>query len=607
MKIRIAINSDFVLRKLRCAAYGMLLLLTFFVPQFAKTQDQLNAAKQAQAASRDIALEQNQVGGSVDKSNGVYAAITPGFDSAQAQTNLIFAEEKPVSVGIPSLLTPSIMTATPAGSQPVLIASLPQTAFSTVDAPAQETVRFSPTQIININKVGQTVPPVMIASLTPSILPAAAQSIAESGLRFTGEYIDAEFVNVPLADFFRMMADIGGINIILDPAINGNISGLKVEKLPWDQLFDAVLLAHSLDKTVEGNLVRVALKSTLQEEVKQLEALKNASIMAGDLESRVKRLNYAKSEEMRGLVADRLSARGTVVVDGRTNSLILLDLPEYIDKLVKLIDSLDIPQPQVEIETRIVAATRNFTRDIGVQFGFVQGNSQRVTVGGSNTSYLQPNAKRPMGESSSSSESPGVSPGIGDSTGNLNVNLPARTPFGGIGLAIGNIFDTFLLDAAITAGENKGTAKLISQPKVVVQNNSPAVINNGVRFPVQVISDNTVSIQFFDAALTLTATPQITFDNNIHLDLAVTNNRADFGRAVNGTPTILTSEATTRILVSNGGTTMLGGIVVEDDSSNEDRIPGLGSLPILGHLFRRTGSSRETQEILFFVTPRIVR
>ena len=229
--------------------------------------------------------------------------------------------------------------------------------------------------------------------------------------------------------------------------------------------------------------------------------------------------------------------------------------------MVELVETLDIPQPQVEIEARIVSATRDFARDIGVQFGFVQGNLERVTVGGPNTfgtiggtrpaatptttfAAGNPRTGRGAAEGTSTS-SAGVSTGTGTgaSAGNLNVNLPAQKAFGGMGISVGNIFDTFLLDAAITAGENKGLAKLISQPKTVTTNNSPATITQGLRFPVQIIANNTITVQFQNAALTLVATPQITYEGNIILDLQIENNTPDFSQQVNGIPSIRTSES----------------------------------------------------------------
>jgi len=620
MKIRLAINSDFVSRKVRGAAYGILLLLTFLAPQFAKTQDQLNSAKAVRAIEPPgIALEQKQSGTSLSVSD----------DSRAIKANLAVAQETPAyidDVEIAALTIPAVHS--------IAVVPTPETvgvSESSDTLPAREEIAALTTPAIPlvttemvpeagrvyelpavepVKRISEpvVVQPVLTASLSPAILPTA-QSSAPASARITGNTSDKierlDVVDMPLVDFFRTMSELGGVNIMLDPAVTGNVT-LMVTDVAWDQLFNAVLINYGLDKKIDGSLFRVALKKTLQDEARQEEELKKAQLMAGELETRVRRLNYAKSAELKSIITDQKSERGIVVVDDRTNSFVLTDLPDYIDKLVKLIELLDIPQHQVEIETRIVSATRNFARDIGIQFGFLHGNSQRVSVGGSNANYLA-NGSRPMGDTGTSNNSPGVSVGSGDAGGNLNVNLPSRTPFGGIGVAVGNVFDLFLLDAAITAGESKGSAKLISQPKVLVQNNSPAVINNGVRFPVQVISDNTVSIQFFDAALTLTVTPQITYEGNIMLDLSVTNNRADFSMQVNNVPTIRTSEATTRILVSDGGTTALGGIFVEDDSNSEDRVPGLGSLPILGHLFRRNAVNRDTQEVLFFVTPRILR
>jgi type IV pilus secretin PilQ/predicted competence protein len=440
---------------------------------------------------------------------------------------------------------------------------------------------------------------------------------------YAGQPLTLDLVDISLVDFFRLMAEEGGINIVLDPEIKGTIS-IKVVKVPWDQIFDAALANNGLDKQIEGNLVRIARKSTLQDEAKQHEALKKANLLAADVETRVKRLNYAKAAEMLNTLVDQKTVRGTVVVDERTNSLLLTDLPSSLDKMGVLIEKLDVPQPQVEIEARIVSATRDFARDIGVQFGFVAGNLERVTVGGPNTfgtiggtrpsatpknTYAAGNPYTGRGASQAqATESGGVSTGQGsNNAGNWNINLPSMIPFGGAGISVGNIFDTFLLDAAITAGETKGLAKLISQPKVTAQNNSPATITQGLRFPVQIIANNTVTVQFQNAALTLTVTPQITYEGNIVLDLKVENNTPDFARQVNGIPSIRTSESATRVLVSDGGTTVIGGILIDNETNETDQIPGLGSLPGIGYLFKRNFVSHSTQEVLFFITPRVVK
>jgi type IV pilus assembly protein PilQ len=431
----------------------------------------------------------------------------------------------------------------------------------------------------------------LVSALTPAAM--AAPAIVQSNSRFSGQPLTLDFVDTPLVDFFRLLAEEGGVNIVLDPAVKGSIS-IKVVKMPWDQIFEAALVNNGLDKQVEGTLIRIAKKSTLQEEDKQRESSNKTKILASELETRVKPLNYAKAVTLAKIISDQKTVRGTVVVDERTNALILTDIPDSVDRQLQLIEKLDMPQAQVEIEARIVSGTRDFARDIGIQFGFVAGNSQRVTVGGTNTS-----SNKNASNSSSSSSSMNA--------GNYNVNLPAGRAFGGAGISIGNIFDTFLLDAAITAGESKGRAKLISQPRVTAQNNSQATVTQGLRFPVPVNANNTVTVQFFNAALTLAATPQITDEGNIFLDLKIENDTADFSNMVMGVPSIRTTESSTRVLVSDGGTTLISGIMIENESESEDKVPGLGSLPFVGNLFRRSTVLRNTQEVLFFITPRIIK
>ncbi len=464
-----------------------------------------------------------------------------------------------------------------------------------------------------------SLPPAAAELPSPSLIAMKGSASSQYG----GHPLTLDLVNISLVDFFRLMAEEGGVNIVMDPEIKGTLS-IKVVKVPWDQIFEAALTNNGLDKKVEGNLIRIAQKATLQKEAKQSEDLKKANLLAADVDTRVKRLNYAKAAEVISPLKDQMTVRGTLVVDERTNSLVITDIPATVDKILALVETLDIPQPQVEIEARIVSATRDFARDLGIQFGFVQGNLDRVTVGGPNTfgtiggsrpsatpknTYATGNPLTGRGASeSSSTESASISTGTSENDrGNFNVNLPASKAFGGVGLSIGNIFDTFLLDTAITAGESKGLAKLISQPKVTAQNNSEATITQGLRFPVQIIANNTVTIQFQNAALTLRVVPQITYEGNIVLDLRVENNTPDFSRSVNGIPSIRTSESATRVLVTDGGTTVIGGILIESEQSQEDRVPGLASLPIVGNLFKRSSVYNTTQEVLFFITPRIVK
>jgi type IV pilus secretin PilQ/predicted competence protein len=494
------------------------------------------------------------------------------------------------------------------------VSEIPQSAL--VTASAQPSVRVPPPSVKE-----KPAPPKPAAQPAPPP-PAPAGNPFQEG--YSGHPLTLDLVNIALVDFFRLMSEEGGLNIVVDPEVKGTTS-IKMTKAPWDQIFDVVLKNNGLDKQVDGNVVRIATKKTIQAEAKQREDLKKAELLAADVETRVRRLNYAKSESILEVLKDQMTARGLVVDDKRTSSLILTDIPSSLDRVVQIIDELDTPEPQVEIEARIVSANRDFARDIGIQFGFIQGNLQRVTVGGPNTfstiggtrpsatptnTYAAGNPITGRGSSQSSSTQSGATstgPNSTNNSGNYNVNLPSQLPFGGLGLSVGNIFDTFLLDAAITAGETKGQAKLISQPKLTTQNNSPGMITQGLRFPVQVIANNTVSVQFQNAALTLTVVPQITSEGNIVLDLKIENNTPDFGRQVMGIPSIRTSESTTRVLVSDGGTTVIGGILIDNEETQVDGIPGLSSLPIFGNFFKRNMVSHSSQEVLFFITPKIVK
>jgi type IV pilus assembly protein PilQ len=468
-----------------------------------------------------------------------------------------------------------------------------------------------------------TIPPSVPAKEEKASTTPATPALQPEMRKYSGEPISLDFKDGDLVDFFRLLSQITGLNIVLDPSIKGTLS-LKMVNVPYDQVFDVVLDNNGLDKKIEGNVVRVARKSTLRQEEDERRKLKEAQALAADTVTKTIKLNYATADGLSKTLTKHLSAKGEIVTDPRTNTLIVKDIPEPLTNIERLIRVMDIPQPQVEIEARIVSATRDFARDIGVQLGLVDGNLERVTVGGpnvfgtiggsrpsqspTNRQYVAGSDRTGRGSPGGTAESGGVSTGIGGNTvGNYISNLPAQQPyrFSGFGISLGNIFDTFLLDASITAGESRGLAKLISQPKVTVQNNTEANVTQGLRFPVQVIQNNTVTVQFFDAALRLVVTPQITEEGTVLLELKVENNVADFSRTVGNIPSIRTSESRTRVLVGDGGTTVIAGIMVDSENRLEQKAPGIGSLPIVGNLFKRRFSDRSTQEVLFFVTPRI--
>ncbi len=416
--------------------------------------------------------------------------------------------------------------------------------------------------------------------LAPGLLPAAAAPTAgvtptmvppQPGGSYQGEPISLKLVNASLVDFFRAVSELSGLNILIDPDVQGAIT-INVEEVPWDQLFEVVLRSHRLEKTIEGNLVRISTKDTLKLEENAQRDLKQAAFLAADTATVSKHLNYADVKAVfEGLDKDKafLSSRGELIVDERTNTIFVTDVPEFVDRMVSFLDRIDIPESQVEIEARIIEATTNFAREIGTNFGFSIG-----------------------------------APGDRNQ-GAFRAFAPAENAVGAGSFVTGRLLDTFQLDALITAAEQRGDARILSKPRVSAQNNSEAVITQGARIPIPVQINFTTTVRFETAALRLTVTPKITEVETVALTIKVENNVPDFSRTVLGIPTILTSEAETRVLVPDGGTTVIGGIYVETDRNAVDKVPGLGDVPVLGHLFKRTSKERETREILFFLTPKI--
>jgi type IV pilus assembly protein PilQ len=449
---------------------------------------------------------------------------------------------------------------------------------------------------------------------------ALVQDDQQQTVQYTGEPITLDIKDADIVDFFRLISDIEGLNIVVDPSVSGTIS-MKVENVPWDQVFDLALKNNRLAKVIEGNVVRIGTLDAFKEEEKSREELKRAKETITD----IIKVNYATAVDLVDKVTPLLTESGEVKTDTRTNSIILRDIPERIEDARRLVKALDMPEHQVEIEARIISASRDYARSIGVQVGFVIGNLERITVGGPNTfstiggyrpsatpksTYAAGNDQTGRGASQGeASENASVSVGTegNNQRGNYNWSFPAIGATSGIGISVGNILDTFLLDASITAAESNGQVRVISQPKVQAQNNRAASIEQGIQFPVQVVENNTVTVRFFSASLKLSVLPQITEEGTVLMKITVENNRADFVNTVNGIPSIITSMSATEVLVADGGTTVIGGILLDTDQSNTDKVPYLGDIPILGTFFRRDSSQKETKEILFFLTPRIIK
>jgi type IV pilus assembly protein PilQ len=442
------------------------------------------------------------------------------------------------------------------------------------------------------------------AQASPAAVTVARQQAAPA--IYTGEPISLNLKDVDLKDFFRLMHEVSGLNIVLDPSVAGLVT-LVLDEVPWDQAMDIVLKNNQLGKEVIGNVVRIARLSTLEGEEKQRLALAQAVELAQPRDTVTRTLSYALAANLVAPLKRFLSQRGDIVPDPRTNTLIITDIPDAIAQIDRLIGNLDRKTQQVEIEARIVAASRSFARDIGVQLA-ASGASGNVTLGGTGLVGESPILRGEVPPLFIGT--PPDPPAPGEVAEFANVAQPLAVNFAAVGATSGFTFllsgGQFALDQIITAGEARGLGKLLSRPKIITQNNVEATVQQGVRIPIQTSVNNTISVQFVNVVLRLTVTPQITSDGTIFLNTDIENTTVNPGiPRILGVPALNTQGATTQVLVNDGGTVFFGGIIQTDNNLTEQQVPLLGSIPLLGNLFRRKATSTTTNELLFFITPKI--
>ena len=428
-----------------------------------------------------------------------------------------------------------------------------------------------------------------------------AQSQASNGPKYTGEPISVNLKDVDLKDFFRLIHEISGLNVVLDPNVRGTLT-IVLDDVPWDQALDIVLKNNGLARQLEGNVLRIATMDTLKNEAENRRAQVEAEALAVDKVTITRFLSYAHSKDVVPALKGFLSKRGTVVSDDRTNALIISDIPAVLPQIERLIQQMDRKTQEVEIEARVVAATRSFARDIGTQLGFGWGNGPSAVGGASavgSSPILIGNTPNPM-YIVSGSGSNGVSIPL---FSNLGVTGPTS------GLSFVNASNAVRVDAILTLAEQRGLLKILSRPRVVTQNNIQAVVKQGVRVPIvtQAQLGGPPTVTYVDAFLRLTVTPQITSEGTIFLNVDVENTTPDFGHEVQNNPTLITQQATTQVLVTDGGTVVIGGVIQTNNSLNIQQVPLLGDIPVLGNLFKRRTVQTSNQELIFFITPRIIQ
>ncbi len=426
---------------------------------------------------------------------------------------------------------------------------------------------------------------------------------------YTGERLSLNFQDIEVRAVLQLIADFTGFNLVTSDTVGGNVT-LRLKNVPWDQAMDLILKTKGLGMRKNGNVVMVAPQEEIAAREKlELEAQKQLQELA-PLRTEFVQVNYAKASEIASLLKAKennlLSDRGNVSVDQRTNTLLVQDTADNITQVRKVVEALDIPVRQVLIESRIVVANEDFSKDIGVRFGYSQINNPKnleLNEGGGRQSDLV----SIIGGSIEGDVDYGGGTGFVTPQGEENyiVNLPVTSPAAAFRWSIGKI-GSYLLQLELSALQVEGRGEVIASPQVITANQKEATIESGTEIPYQeATSSGATNVSFKKAVLSLKVTPHITPDDRVIMDLTV--NRDSVGQVFAGVPSIDTNEVNTQVLVENGETVVLGGIFESENRSDKDLVPFFGDIPYLGNLFKRTGTSSSKQELLIFVTPKILK
>ena len=416
---------------------------------------------------------------------------------------------------------------------------------------------------------------------------------------YRGELVSFDFKDADVRDVLRILSDISGFNMVIAKNVEGSVT-LKLNNIPWDQALDLVLEDAGLGAVVDGNVLKIAPLKTLQARQQALQRASKSSEQFKPLITKQVFVNYARAEELRPLVDPILSSRGDMRIDVRTNSVLITDIPARVAQITELLQDLDTRTPQVLIESRIVQATLNFTRELGVQWGF---NYKASAETGNPTGATFPSSVAAGGTN--------VGSPFGTNGDSFIVDLPAAvgTGAGGVfGLVLGSVTGAYDLDIRLSALENRGDGRILSSPKILTLDNTPARIEQGVSIPFLSVSAAGTQTQFVDATLRLEVTPQVTNDDRVLMTIKVTDNAPDETlQGANGQPSIRRNEAETQVLSADGETIVIGGIFTRAVTESESSVPWFSRIPLFGFLFQNTSTTDQRRELIVFITPRIVR
>ncbi|HQI79938.1 MAG TPA: type IV pilus secretin PilQ [Deltaproteobacteria bacterium] len=450
--------------------------------------------------------------------------------------------------------------------------------------------------------------PSYVKGLSPA--PSTQSTIIDTDRspKYKGERITLDFQNADIHNILRIIADVSGLNIVTSDEVKGTVT-IRLKDVPWDQALDVVLESKDLDKMAIGNVVRIAPADKIKQAQERQLSSKKTQEQLEPLVTSVIPVNFAKASEISGTIKGKevglLSERGNITAENRTNVLIVKDIRKSVDEINAMVRRLDQPTPQVLISARIVQADSTFTRGLGVMWGGSyrsQSGSHQFGLTGVNTGPAWNLFDTSTTAGRNASWSSTVVP-----TPSMAVNFP-QNQAAGFGITVGRLGSTAAqLDLRLDIGESTGSINVLSRPKVVTMDNKKATIRQGEKYPYIVRDDEgQLSTELKDIDLVLEVTPRIAFDGSVNMEVSVARNSLGSIRNQLGDPSIANREAVTEVLVKNGETSVIGGIIEEEDRDNLSKVPFLGDLPVIGYLFKGTTTEKTKKELLIFITPQII-
>jgi type IV pilus secretin PilQ/predicted competence protein len=457
-------------------------------------------------------------------------------------------------------------------------------------AAAQPREFFGPEKSKAEGETAQTAVPQVAEE--PVKLSFEKKTVDEGRPQYSGDPYDFSFKNADISNILKFIAKISGLNMVIDPDVTGRFT-CELVQVPWDQALELILKVNGLDMIQEGNILRIGKVEKLATESKKRQELREAREQEGNLEFSTRTLSYARVRDVQPILKKQMSPRGELVIDERTNTLIISEVPERFKIIDGLIETLDAANHQVQIEARIVEATAQSLDSFGIQWGF---NAIADSSYGNQTNLVFPSSILAGGHVEAKANPAGYV-----------INVPTADSVVFPKISLGNIAGTFNLDVALSALTSKGKGRIISSPRATTQNNMPAEITQGERIPIQTNQNNTITTQYINAALEMKVTPQITARGSVIMLIDIKNDIANFDKQVQGIPTIVTETAKTTVMVQDGGTIVIGGLYKITNSTSNVGVPILSKIPILGSLFHNSRKARDQRELMIFITPRIIK